>query len=97
MTHEQYLEKRNALFAEAQALLDEGKLDEAKAKEQEIKDLDAKYDEIAKARANMQALNARPVVKPLENLGVNVSGTSLEAVDATTNAVDEKRSQTQQR
>lgn len=91
MTYEQYLEKRNALLAEAQALLDEGKLDEAKAKEQEIKDLDAKYDEIAKARANMQALNASPVVKPLENLGTNVAGgTSLGGVTSDHNAVDEK-------
>lgn len=91
MTYEQYLEKRNALFNEAQALLDEGKLDEAKAKEQEIKDLDAKYDEIAKARANMQALNASPVVKPLENLGANVAGgTSLGSVASDHNVVDEK-------
>ena len=91
MTHEQYLEKRNALFAEAQALLDEGKLDEAKAKEQEIKDLDAKYDEIATARANMQALNDNPVVKPLENLGTNVvGGTSLGGVATNDNTVDEK-------
>jgi HK97 family phage major capsid protein len=89
--HEEYLEKRNALFAEAQALLDEGKLDEAKAKEQEIKDLDAKYDEIAKARANMQALNASPVVKPLENLGANVAGgTSLGGVATNHNVTDEK-------
>ena len=91
MTHEQYLEKRNVLFAEAQALLDEGRLDEAKAKEQEIKDLDAKYDEIATARANMQALNANPVVKPLENLGMNVAGgTSLGGVATNDNTVDEK-------
>lgn len=91
MTHEQYLEKRNALFAEAQALLDEGKLDEAKAKEQEIKDLDAKYDEIAKARANMQALSASPVLKPLEGLGTNMTGgTSLGGVTSDHNAVDEK-------
>lgn len=91
MTYKQYLEKRNALLAEAQALLDEGKLDEAKAKEQEIKDLDAKYDEIAKARANMQALNANPVVKPLENLGTNVAGgTSLGGVATNHNVTDEK-------
>lgn len=90
MTYEQYLEKRNALFTEAQVFLDEGKLKEAKAKEEEIKKLDAQYDEVAKARANMQALNASPVVKPLENLGVNVSGgTSLEAVDAIPKVTDE--------
>lgn len=91
MTYEQYLEKRNALFNEAQALLDEGKLDEAKAKEEEIKNLDAKYDEIAKARANMQALNASPVVKPLENLGTHVpgGGTTVGSVDTTPTVTDE--------
>src|SRR5690606_1858774 len=84
-------EKRNVLFAEAQALLDEGKLDEAKAKEQEIKDLDAKYDEIATARANMQALSATPVVKPLENMGTNVSGgISLGGVATNHNVTNEK-------
>ena len=91
MTYEQYLEKRNALFNEAQALLDEGKLDEVKAKEQEIKELDAKYDEIAKARANKQALNSSPVVKPLENLGTQVvGGVPVEEVNTASNAVDEK-------
>lgn len=74
MTKKAYLEKRTALLGEAQALLDEGKLDEYKAKENEIKELDAKFDAIAKAQANMNALAGNAVVADLTNLGVQVNG-----------------------
>jgi HK97 family phage major capsid protein len=78
MTKEQYLEKRAGLMTEAQGLIDEGKMDEYSAKEKEIKDLDAKFDEIAKAQANMAALkNVEPkggikVVDRLETLKADV-------------------------
>jgi HK97 family phage major capsid protein len=73
MTREQYLEKRNALLAEAQAFLNEGKVDESKAKMKEVEELDTKYDEIAKTRANMQALAGNAVVQEVSNLGVQVT------------------------
>jgi HK97 family phage major capsid protein len=83
MTKEQYLEKRNALLAEAQAFLNEGKLDEYRAKEQEIKDLDNQFDEIAKAQANMNALKGNAVVTDVTNLGVQPSGTTSSGQVAT--------------
>jgi HK97 family phage major capsid protein len=51
-----YLDQRNALLEKAENLLNEGKVNEYEAKEKEIKDLDNKYEEIAKAQANMNAL-----------------------------------------
>lgn len=56
MTKEKYLEKRNALLEEAENLLNEGKLDEYNEKIKEIEDLDEKFDKIAKAQANINAL-----------------------------------------
>lgn len=61
MTKEQYIQQREALLNEAQSLIDSGKLDESAAKAQAVKDLDAKYQEAAAARANLEALtNALP-------------------------------------
>lgn len=61
MTMETYKEQRAALLNEAQTLIDSGKLEEAAAKAQAVKDLDAKYEEEAAARANLDALtNAAP-------------------------------------
>lgn len=56
MSYKQYMEKRNALQAEAQGLIDAGKVEEANAKMEEIRALDAEWDGIAKAQANMKAL-----------------------------------------
>lgn len=53
---EDYLEQRNALLNEAEELLEEGKLDEYKEKEQEIKELDNEFEAFAKAQANINAL-----------------------------------------
>lgn len=58
-----YEEKRKQLLDEANALIEEGKLQEATAKMQEVKDLDAKHEEEAKARADFEALNAKVVAK----------------------------------
>ena len=74
MTKKAYLEKRKALLDEAQNLLNEGKLEEYRAKENEIKDLDAQFEEIATAQANMNALAENPVVTDIANLGVQVAG-----------------------
>ena len=56
MKYKDYQEKRNSLTAEADNLIDEGKIDEANAKMDEIKALDAKWDESAKAQADLRAL-----------------------------------------
>ena len=56
MNKEQYLEKRNELMTQAQNLINEGKIDEANKTMDSIKELDAKFEDIAKATANMNAL-----------------------------------------
>lgn len=56
MKTQEYLSKRNELLTKAEAFLNEGKLEEFEAKEKEIKELDAKFEQFAKAQANMNAL-----------------------------------------
>ncbi|TCT23386.1 HK97 family phage major capsid protein [Melghiribacillus thermohalophilus] len=55
-TKEAYLEKRNELLAEAENLLNEGKVDEYEEKEKEIKALDEEFEKFAKAQANINSL-----------------------------------------
>ncbi len=52
----EYQEKRNAMLAELEKLLNEGNIEGFNAKEQEIKDLDAKFEAWGKAQANLNAL-----------------------------------------
>nr|DAH15929.1 MAG TPA: major capsid protein [Bacteriophage sp.] len=56
MTKEAYKAQREQLMNEAQALLNEGKTAEANAKMDEVKALDAKFEEAAKVQANLSAL-----------------------------------------
>ena len=64
-----YEEKRNALVAKAQKLIDEGKITDANDVMQEIKDLDAQHEEGATAAANLAALsNTRQAVTPVAPL-----------------------------
>lgn len=60
MNKEQYLAMRRKLVDEAQALINEGKVQEAEAKMNEVKDLDGKWDAIAQAAANLSALTREP-------------------------------------
>lgn len=69
MNKKQYETKRNQLLQEAQNLIDQGKADEANAKMDEIKALDEKWDAIAQAQANFDALNKEP--KPINPFGGN--------------------------
>src|SRR5690606_27668289 len=68
MNKKEYLEKRKALLGEAENLLNEGKLEEFEAKEQEIKDLDDQFEKLAKARANMDALKEPVVADSVANM-----------------------------
>ena len=61
MNRKQYEARRLALMNEAQVLLDAGKVDEANAKMEEVKNLDDQWDAITKAAANLKALNQEPV------------------------------------
>ena len=56
MKKEKYLELRNGLYTEAENLINEGKLEEGKAKMQEITELDNKFENEATQLANLAAL-----------------------------------------
>lgn len=75
MTYKQYTERREALLAEAQNFINEGKLEEAKAKQAEVTALDNEYQNIVTERANLNALAGAPVAEPIENKNVSVSNT----------------------
>ena len=56
LTKEVYIEKRNNLLAEAEEMLNNDDVEGYEAKENEIKELDEKFEKVAKAQANMNAL-----------------------------------------
>ncbi len=74
MTKEKYLEQRNALMAEIESLIAEGKLDESNAKMEEVKELDNKWEQVKLANANLNALKDNVVGLELENQGLEVKG-----------------------
>lgn len=74
MTKEKYLELRNALLAEIEGLIAEGKIDESNAKMKEVEALDNKWEEIKLANANLNALKGNTVGIELENEGLEVKG-----------------------
>ena len=53
----QYLAQRKALMDEAQQLLDSGNIEGADGKMADVKKLDEKFEAIAKAQANLNAIN----------------------------------------
>lgn len=79
MNKEQYLELRNGLYTEAENLINEGKLEESQAKMQEITELDNKYENEAKALANLNALKDNTRITNLSNLSNNnIKGTVID-------------------
>lgn len=60
MNRKEYERKRNELYAEAQNMINEGKIEEANAKMDEIKNLDDAFEAAAKAQANLEAMNSVP-------------------------------------
>lgn len=56
LTKEEYIKKRNNLLEEAEELLEEEDVEGYKAKEEEINELDEKFEKVKKAKANMNAL-----------------------------------------
>lgn len=79
MNKKQYQENRNALMNEAQKLIDEGKIEEANAKMDEVKALDEKWNNICEAQANMNALEGNRRGLDIQNLG----GTQINGAVAT--------------
>ena len=90
MNKEQYLEQRNALLAEVEALIAEGKIDESNAKMEEVKELDNQWEQVKLANANLNALKDNITGIELENRGVEPKGevTVVETV-AQTKTVDQ--------
>ena len=80
MTKEKYLNDRKALLDQAQALIDEGKMEGFEAKKKEVEDLDAKFENEAKAAANLRALADKAVVTDLSAASVSVSGKPVETM-----------------
>ncbi len=62
MNRKKYEAMRKKLMDEAQALINEGNAEGAQAKMDEVAALDAKWDAIAQAEANFNALNKEPEV-----------------------------------
>lgn len=77
MNKKQYQENRNALMNEAQKLINEGKIEEANAKMDEVKALDEKWKNICEAQANMNALEG-------EKKGVNIQNLTGQSIGSGT-------------
>ena len=86
MNREKYLQLRNGLYNEAEVLINEGKIEDANAKMEEIKELDNKFEEGSKATANLNALKDNAKVTNLENNSKNIIGGT---VLANTNNIEE--------
>lgn len=80
MTYQEYLNQRKALMDAAQALIDEGKFDEAETKTGEVNALDERWDAQAKAEANMRALEENQRKVNVQELGGTdpVAGTVID-------------------
>ncbi|ATB52729.1 major capsid protein [Caldibacillus phage CBP1] len=89
MNKQEYLEKRKALLAEAEAFLNEGKLEEFEVKEKEIKDLDEQFEKLAKAQANMNALKEPVINQSFLNMNMGDDGVMAKNEPKTT--ADEKQ------
>lgn len=63
MNKKQYEERRKQLLDEAQDFINQGDAKGAEEKMNEVKDLDKTWDEIAQAKANLNALNNEPAPK----------------------------------
>lgn len=69
-----YLQKREALLAKAEAFLNEGKVADAQSVRKEIEQLDADFENTAKELANLNAVKERPVIVDIMNKGLVIEG-----------------------
>lgn len=67
MTKEQYLKQREELMNEAEELIGDNKFEESEVKMNEVKELDNKWEEVKKAKANLEALKGNDEPTSLEN------------------------------
>lgn len=83
MDKQKYLAQRKSLIQEAQDLINENKIDEAKAKNVEIKNLDTAFENAAKVQADINALNElEPVNLENQSIKIKKQGQSI-ALDKT--------------
>ena len=82
MNKEHYLAKRKALLDAAEAFLNEGKLEDYEAKCKEVEALDAQWEGIAKAQANMAALKDKAPPQDVQDMHLQ----DVESVNTTGNA-----------
>lgn len=87
MSYKEYIDKRNTLMQEAKNLVDSGKIEDFKAKKQEIADLDKSWEEYASAQAEIRAMeDKQPVNNGLLNqeeelVGVPAAKTKADIFD----------------
>lgn len=90
MNKQEYLEKRQVLMNEAEGLINEGKIEEANAKMEEVKQLDNQCEEIAKAQANLNALNEPKGINIINLAGQRgVDGVVIDTLDNNVVATDQ--------
>lgn len=89
MNREKYLADRKALMDEAQNLINEGKLEDAKAKMKEVEKLDSDYENAAREQANLNALADRASTAGMQNMAVGgVNGNVVASMGAETQEED---------
>jgi HK97 family phage major capsid protein len=74
MNKEQYLAQRKEMMNEAEELIGENKFEESEAKMNEVKELDNKWEEVKKAKANLAALKGNDEPAALENHSEHLQG-----------------------
>lgn len=94
MNKEKYLKDRQALLDEAQALINDGKIEDSQAKMEEIEVLDNKWQEATLANANLNALKGSKVATDLTNESVKVNGGNV--VESTESKATNEKSKYEQ-
>ena len=87
MNRKQYEAKRTLLMNEAQQFLDDGNIEGSEAKMNEVKELDDKFEAIAKAQANLNAING-VVVAANSMTAQMASGTQMTTEQTYANKTD---------
>lgn len=90
MNKKEYLAQRQALLDEAEAMIGEGKTEDANAKMKDIETLDNKWEETKLANANMEALKGKTTITDLVTKSENVEGKVIEAMGNEV-VIDEKK------
>ena len=88
MNKEKYLQQRNELMSMAESLINEGKIEEANAKMEEINKLDEQFENETKAAANLNALKDNTKITNVYAGGIKTNE-SMKAIESIGNTEDE--------